>query len=164
MRDKRQVRQVATHFYKAYRWSPWQATSYHHCGVHVLESSDTVIMDQADEVFQLRGLLGGIQWRAYSTAPQRLATEHASVAGVQGNNSCVERRTNSDTWLQVDPEDVVFVAWYDAAVGNRPDLSSTRGYLRSCVAISTLFLSPEVRKSSPRGKIFSVSRDSSLRR
>ena len=31
--------------------------------------------------------------------------------------------------LGIDPEKVVFVAWSDAAVGNRPDMKSTGGRL-----------------------------------
>ena len=152
-------------FYQRFRWSPWETDSYMHCGVKVTETADEVVMDQAsycstleqisfekrdenlpaspEEISQLRGVLGAVQWRAFSTAPQHMATlsmlqsqtSRATVSTLMAANKlCREVYAQRHMCikipdLQISPEDVIFVAWCDAAVGNRPDLGSTGGYL-----------------------------------
>ena len=163
-KDERWHSAVST-FYQKFRWSPWEASAYNHCGVRIQETTDEVILDQSaycagleqikyekrdenlpaspDEISQLRGLLGGIQWRAYSTAPQHLAmlnllqsqVSKATVHTLQQANKLCREVFNQRHMairipdLGVKPEEVTFVAWCDAAVGNRPDLSSTGGYM-----------------------------------
>ena len=96
------------------------------------------------EKSQLREVLGALQWRAYSTAPQHLVqlsmlqsqVNAATVKVLKMANKLVREVYHSrHLGLRVtdlggiDPRDVVFVAFSDAAVGNRPDLSSTGGYI-----------------------------------
>ncbi|CAE7779651.1 RE2, partial [Symbiodinium microadriaticum] len=126
--------QIVNRFHQSYRWSPWEVVNYNHCGVVIKEGHREVIMDQSkycsqideiqfsprgddelatkDEVSQLRAALGALQWRAYSTAYHGRFL-HMKVTDLDG----------------VSPEEVLFVAWADAAVGNRPDLGSTGGYI-----------------------------------
>ena len=97
-----------------------------------------------DEVSQLRAALGALQWRAYSTAPQLMVqlsmlqslVTKATVRTLKQANKLV-REAYHGRFLHmkvtdldgVSPEEVLFVAWADAAVGNRPDLGSTGGYI-----------------------------------
>ena len=95
------------------------------------------------ELSQLRGLLGAIQWRAYQSAPQ-----HSSrLSQLQGHLTCATKATLREAnklarevflhkhvglryqKLQVEnAQEVTFVAWCDAAVGNRRDFASSGGY------------------------------------
>ncbi|CAE7508263.1 GIP [Symbiodinium sp. CCMP2456] len=157
--------EALSRFYGRFRWSPWETNEYMHCGVRVKEGEDEFILEQSEysasmdqvkfekrdeklpatpeEVTQLRGVLGAIQWRAYSTAPQHMATlsmlqsqtSKATVGTLQQANK-LAREVYAQRHmcirildLQIDPDDVTFVAWSDAAVGNRPDLGSTGGYI-----------------------------------
>ncbi|CAE7547481.1 RE1 [Symbiodinium sp. CCMP2592] len=97
-----------------------------------------------DEVSQLRAALGALQWRAYSTAPQLLvqlsmlqsSVNKATVKVLKQTNKLV-REAFHGRFLHmkvtdldgISPEQVTFVAWADAAVGNRPDHGSTGGYM-----------------------------------
>ena len=93
---------------------------------------------------QARALLGAAQWRVQQTAPQHAAKlsmlqsslpRGGKVVLTAINKLCREiyaQRHLSVATLHLGhefPEDLVFVCWTDAAVGNRPDLSSTGGYL-----------------------------------
>ena len=92
---------------------------------------------------QLRGVLGSLQWRAYQTGPQHgarlssLQSQLASptVATLRDTNKLVRevyagRHIPLNQKLHVeDLEQVTFVAWSDAAVGNRRDHSSSGGYI-----------------------------------
>ena len=97
-----------------------------------------------DEVAQLRAALGALQWRAYSTAPQLMvqlsmlqsSVNNATVRVLKQANKLV-REAYHGRFMHIKvtdldgtaPEQVTFVAWSDAAVGNRPDYGSTGGYL-----------------------------------
>ena len=153
-------------FHSKYRFSPWECVNYNHCGVAVREGNSEFILDQStycsqieeikfearneddlatkDEITQLRGVLGAVQWRAYSTAPQLLVQlsmlqsmiSKATVKTLKLANKLVREAFHNRfqhiriTGLDgLDPEEVNFVAWSDAAVGNRPDFGSTGGYL-----------------------------------
>ena len=190
--------EVVSKFYTKYRWSPWEVSPYNHCGVRIQESNNEVTMDQstycgtleqieyqkrdenlpasAEEVSQLRGLLGGIQWRAYSTAPQHLAVlsmlqSQVSKATVKtlmmANKLCREvyhQRQNvlKVVNLEIAPEDVTFVAWCDAAVGNRPNLASTGGYVIAATTPEILKgnVAPTVPVAWRSGKLPRVARSS----
>ncbi len=91
------------------------------------------------EVQQLRGALGGLQWRVYQSAPQ-LAARLSSLQS-QLASPTIETLTETNKLIRevyngrhvglkyqnliVDPKDVVFIGWSDAAVGNRRDWSSS---------------------------------------
>ena len=97
-----------------------------------------------EEASQLRGVLGGIQWRAYQAGPQHsvklgmLQSEisRPTVRTLRGANKlCREVFQNKHISVRVNQLDVesvdqvCFVAWSDAAVGNRPQGGSTGGHL-----------------------------------
>lgn len=96
------------------------------------------------ELSQLRGLLGGIQWRVYQTAPQHAAQlsmlqsdmSKATLKTLKdANKLCREVYHQKHMPLKVnalrvnDPRQVIFVCWTDAALGNRPNGGSTGGYV-----------------------------------
>ena len=109
-----------------------------------VESTDEKRSPTEGEKSQLRGALGALQWRVFQSAPQ-----HASrLSALQSQLSSPTIQTLKDTnklvrevhagrhvglkyhSLEVPAlKDVVFVAWSDAAVGNRRDLSSSGGYV-----------------------------------
>ena len=83
-------------FRAAYRWSPWEHTSFEHCGVHLhqmndmeiqldhsgfcsniqqieFQNRDSKLPATATEVEQLRAVLGAAQWRAVQSAPHHCA-------------------------------------------------------------------------------------------
>ena len=154
--------------YQRFLWSPWEADEFAHCGVHIkqLDSGEfsldhskfcsdlkQIAVDSSrkdeerateDEKSQLRGLLGGAQWRAYQTGPQHSAKlgllqselSHPTVKTLRAANKlCREiyqHRLLSVKIQQLEvetPEEVCFVAWCDAALGNRPNGGSTGGYV-----------------------------------
>ena len=155
-------------FYDRFRWSPWEFESYKHCGVNIKEESDfsytldhasfceaidqiTIAKDRMDhepvtseELSQLRGALGALQWRAHQTGPHlsarlgQLQSEiaRATVQTLRSANKlireCFQTRYMSVRINQLgidDPRQVCFVGWSDAAMANRIDLSSTGGYV-----------------------------------
>ena len=97
-----------------------------------------------EEMSQARAVLGAIQWRAIQSGPQhsaklswlQSALPHGNKDTLHQINKlcreCHSQRFQSiavkNLGIQRD-EDVAFVCFTDAAVGNRPDLSSTGGYL-----------------------------------
>ena len=153
--------------YQAYSWSPWEADSYMHCGVQVVQRADgTTTLNHAQycetieqieilgsddkravtdsEKSQLRATLGALQWRVYQSAPQhasRLSSLQSQLSSptiqtLRETNKLVREVYNGRhvglkyQKLEVERlEDVTFVAWCDAAVGNRVDHSSSGGYV-----------------------------------
>ena len=153
-------------FYARFKWSPWEHGSYSHCGIQVREECDfSYSLDHsefcsnieqitfqnrsddekinADELTQLRGVLGALQWRSHQTGPHlssklgQLQSEitRATVATLKAANKlvreCFQTRHLSTRINQLgvnDPRDIVFIGWSDAALANRIDLSSTGGY------------------------------------
>ena len=97
-----------------------------------------------DEITQLRGVLGAAQWRAYQSGPHHSAklgilqsmVTKATVETLKIANKLV-REIHQQKFLSTkishlpleDPKDACFIAWSDAALANRPDLSSTGGYM-----------------------------------
>ena len=93
---------------------------------------------------QLRGALGALQWRVYQTGPQHGARlsllqsqlAHPTIQTLKDANKLI-RETYAGRQiglkyqkLNVEKlEDVTFVAWSDAAVGNRVNLDSSGGYV-----------------------------------
>ena len=84
-------------FHAAYKWSPWEATDFSHCGVRVVQHEDfSFSLNHSEfcedlkqipvpreerpmsesEMSQVRAVLGSIQWRVYQSGPQ-----HASKLG-----------------------------------------------------------------------------------
>lgn len=97
-----------------------------------------------DEKQQLRGVLGALQWRAYQSGPQhgaRLSQLQSQLASptiqtIHETNKLVREVYNQRhiglTYHRLqtpNPLDITFVAWSDAAVGNRRDMSSSGGYV-----------------------------------
>ena len=96
------------------------------------------------EKSQCRALLGSIQWRVLQTAPHHAAKlSWLQSALPRGDKETVNqvnklcREVFASRHLSVGikdlqacgPEDLCMVAWTDAGVGNRPDMTSTGGYL-----------------------------------
>lgn len=129
------------------------------------------------EKSQLRGLLGGIQWRVYQTGPQHAAqlsilqTEmaQATVKTLKdANKLCREVHHDKNTVLKIsslqvdDPKEVVFVCWTDAALGNRPNGGSTGAYVIAATTPEMLAGKPAALNlvSWKSGKLHRVSRSS----
>eukprot|EP00435_Cladocopium_sp_Y103_P064584 s563_g26.t1 len=159
--------QLLHQFYDRFRWSPWEFQSFQHCGVQIREHADySYTLDHsafcenieqvtyqnrpdhepvnADELTQLRGALGALQWRAHQTAPHlaarlgQLQSELAkpTINTVKATNKlireCFQTRHLSVRINQLDvsdPREVCFVGWSDAALANRIDMGSTGGYV-----------------------------------
>ena len=130
-----------------------------------------------DEISQARAVLGAIQWRALQTAPQHMAKLswlQSSMAHIskdilrQVNRLCREVFAQRYLSVQVkqlgaiNDEDICFACWTDAAVGNRPDMGSTGGYVVGMVRRD--FLSGERGPVNPvawrSGKLPRVARSS----
>ena len=92
---------------------------------------------------QLRALIGALQWAATQTSPH-LQVHTSMLAGevtkatvstlIAANKALRFAKANSDVQLLYPPlgdnlEDIVFVAYSDAAFATRSDLSSQGGYL-----------------------------------
>ena len=120
-----------TAFYRRFKWPPWEFENFNHCGdphcgVKVREEPDfSLTLDhssfceniervvfqsradheplKAEELTQLRGALGALQWRAHQTAPHlstRLGqlqseTSRATVATAKGTNKLIGECFNS---------------------------------------------------------------------
>ena len=97
----------------------------------------------ASEHQQLRGALGAIQWRVYQTGPHHAARLSLLQSQLSTPTKTTLREANklvrevynhrhlAPRYQKIDvdnPMDVTFVAWSDAAVGNRRDWSSSGGY------------------------------------
>lgn len=106
-----------------------------------------------EELTQLRGVLGAAQWRAYQSGPHHSAklgilqsmVTKATVETLKAANKLV-RELHQQKYISAkisplpvqDPKDVCFIAWSDAALANRPDLSSTGGYIIGATAPNML--------------------------
>ena len=186
---------VLEQVYAKFRWSPWEFSTFSHCGVMIREESDFSFnldhssfcesIDQVEfrsrpdhelltgeELTQLRGALGALQWRAHQTAPHlsarlgQLQSEisKATVGTAKSTNRLIRECFNSRhlstriNQLHVeDPTKVVFVAWSDAALANRIDLGSTGGFLVAAA-------SPEILKGERAPLSFMAWRSSKLQR
>ena len=154
-------------FHSRFKWSPWEHGSYTHCGIHIREEYDHSFsldhskfcesIEQIDfksrpdnepvtseELTQLRGVLGALQWRCHQSSPLlsarlgQLQSEVAcpTVGTLKSANKLVRENfqtryvsTKINQLHVSDPRKVCFVGWSDAALANRRDLSSTGGYL-----------------------------------
>ncbi|CAK9111156.1 unnamed protein product, partial [Durusdinium trenchii] len=154
-------------FHGRFRWSPWEHQNFLHCGIRIREEPDSSFtLDHSayceaieqityttknehepltkDEMSQLRGALGALQWRAQQTAPHLMARlgqlqssiTKANIETIKATNKLI-RENFQHRYLSArinqlgveDPRSVHFVAWSDAALANRIDLSSTGGFL-----------------------------------
>ena len=101
-----------------------------------------------EEMTQARAVLGAIQWRAIQSGPQHSAKlswlQSALPNGSkdtlhQINKLCRECHAQRFQSIAIKnlgvhrEEDIAFACWTDAAVGNRPDMSSTGGFLVAMV-------------------------------
>ena len=154
-------------FYARFKWSPWEFSQFSHCGIRVKEEPNfSYTLDhssfcenieqitfeprpdyepvKSEEMTQLRGALGALQWRVQQSGPHLAArlgllqseVAKATVGTLKQVNKlireCFQTRHLSTRINQLhvnDPREVVFVTWSDAALANRPDLSSTGGFL-----------------------------------
>ena len=152
-------------FKAASEWSPWQYSSFKHCGVQLTQHQDhSVTIDHAsfceeikqmspvkggrkltaEEVSQVRAILGSSQWRVYQSAPHHAAKLNYLQSLVASQDSSIVEQINKlvrevfaarTLSVQVQslgtesPEDLCMIGWSDASLANRPDLSSTGGYL-----------------------------------
>ena len=97
-----------------------------------------------DEISQAPAVIGAIQWRALQTVPQHMAKLswlQSAIAHIskdilrQVARLCREVFAQRYLSVQVkqlgatNDEDICFCRWTDAAIGNRPDMASTRGYV-----------------------------------
>lgn len=97
-----------------------------------------------EERSQARAVLGAIQWRSLQTGPQHMSKVSQLQSMLPKGNKDVLTQINrlcrevySQRYVSVgtkqlgaeDDRSIGFAVWTDAAVGNRPDLSSTGGYL-----------------------------------
>ena len=97
---------------------------------------------------QLRGILGAVQWRAYQTAPHHCARLSLLQSQMSSPTKSTLREANklvrevyqfrhvSPRYQRLgveNPLDVTFVAWTDAAVGNRRSFDSSGGYFIAAV-------------------------------
>ncbi|CAE7219859.1 RE1 [Symbiodinium sp. KB8] len=96
------------------------------------------------EIGQVRAILGSVQWRVYQSAPQHaaklsylqslIACKDSSIVD-QVNKLIREVYASRSVSVQVQalgassPDQLCLVAWSDASLANRPDLSSTGGHL-----------------------------------
>ena len=161
---------AALHYlYDKFIWSPWEANRFDHCGVQLHQNTDgSFLLDHSQfcekleqveivkdgrkegdaahegEKSQLRGLLGGIQWRTYQTGPLHAAQlsflqsemSQATVKTLRdANKLCREVHHHRHLPIRItplnvkNPSEVTFVTWCDAALGNRPNGGSTGGYV-----------------------------------
>ena len=167
---------AVTSFYQSFRWSPWECNAYTHCGIQLKEEHDfSTTLDHSkfiesieqiqfrarpdheavtpDELTQLRGILGALQWRTHQTTPLQAARlgqlqseiSHATVGTLKAANKLAReafhQRHVSTRINQLglnDPKEVCFIGWSDAALANRRDLGSTGGYIIAVTSPSML--------------------------
>jgi hypothetical protein len=148
-----------------YRWGAWEKGTCTMCSVRTqnLDFSfelyqakyvhDTVTLIDVPkgtdrkatdrEVSQLRGVLGGLQWKVTQTGPQLAATLHAlqgqvneaTVKTLKEANDLVKVAKAKDFPIPIHHHNycnwtnLVSVTWTDAAQADRPDGKSTGGYV-----------------------------------
>ncbi|CAE6950806.1 RE1 [Symbiodinium sp. CCMP2592] len=96
------------------------------------------------EIAQIRAILGSVQWRVYQSAPHHAAKLNYLQSMIASKDSSIVEQVNKlvrevyasrSVSVQVQslgatqPDQLCLVAWSDASLANRPDLSSTGGYL-----------------------------------
>ena len=96
------------------------------------------------EIHQCRAVLGAAQWRVYQTAPHHAAKlSHLQSLLPRGDRGTIdevnrfvrELHGQKEVALRIhqlaaeEDDDLVAVAWSDASLANRVDLSSTGGYI-----------------------------------
>ena len=96
------------------------------------------------EIGQVRAILGSVQWRVYQSAPQHAAKLSYLQSLIAAKDSSIVEQVNKlirevyasrSISVQVQalgatsPDQLCLVAWSDASLANRPDLSSTGGHL-----------------------------------
>ena len=141
-------------FKESFQWSPWEDPPFLHCGVEIQQMPDfsfrlnhaayceelkQVEIEKGEgditegERAQARALLGAAQWRVQQSAPQHAAKlSWLQSALPRGNKDTLAainklcREMYAQRHLSVATY-ALHVGWTDAAVGNRPDLSSTGG-------------------------------------
>ena len=116
--------------------------------INQITINDKVDHISPEEMTQARAVLGAIQWRAIQTGPQHSAKlswlQSALPRGSkdilhQINKLCRECHAQRFQSIAIKnlgiqrAEDIEFACWTDAAVGNRPDMSSTGGYMVAMV-------------------------------
>ena len=138
------------HVYDAYQWSNWEADTYMHC--EYCAQIQPIMFDRnrsdkesvtPEEHQQLRAVLGAAQWRVYQSGPihgARLSMLQSQLVSptiqtLKETNKLVrEMYAQRHVGLRYepveheDPLDTVFVAWTDAAMGNRKGFASSGGY------------------------------------
>eukprot|EP00435_Cladocopium_sp_Y103_P026888 s2772_g6.t1 len=112
--------------------------------INQISINDKVDNITAEEMTQARAVLGAIQWRAIQSGPQHSAKLSCLQSALprgskdvlhQINKLCRECHAQRFQSIAIKnlgihrDEDVAFACWTDAAVGNRPDMSSTGGYM-----------------------------------
>ena len=168
--------QQLTAFHNRFKWSPWETNSFVHCGIRVNEEQDgsfsldhTKYMESieqidfqarpdhepvtSEELTQLRGVLGALQWRIHQSTPLHAARlgqlqseiSCANVGTLKAANKLTREAfqtrhvsTRINQLFASDPRGVCFIGWSDAALANRRDLSSTGGYVIAATTIEML--------------------------
>lgn len=109
-----------------------------------IDVDKTKDMITAEEMSQARAVLGGIQWRVQQTGPQHAAKLSLLQSALPNGSKDVLFQINKlvrevyankefsvavNQLDAVDDQDLLMVGWSDAAVANRPDLSSTGAFV-----------------------------------
>ena len=155
---------------QAYRWGKWEHRSFSFAGRDLKQNDDySISMTQesyvekwldecsiekereakknspltAEELSQLRGILGTLAWKASQTGPQYQAdvslmlseVKNATIDTLQRANKLVrEVKRDAKQCLRfpawnLQLQDLAVITWCDASQHNRPDKSSTLGLL-----------------------------------
>lgn len=123
----------------------WSLTQAEFCsGINQVQRSGKGKDLTEDERHQCRAVLGAAQWRVYQTGPQHAAKlSHLQSVLPRGSSDVVndinkfvrEIHGQRDLGIKIhqlaatSDDDLVIVAWSDASLANRVDLSSTGGML-----------------------------------
>ena len=158
-----------------YRWGgEWKRGNFVMCGVRITQQHDfSFRLDQTSytheklntievpkgidrpcterEISQLRGLNGGLQWKATQTGPQICASLNmlqsqvgtATLKNIREANDLVKYLKQQEFAIIIHSHnyvpwyDIGCVTWSDAAQGDRPDGKSTGGYVTCLGETST---------------------------
>lgn len=123
----------------------FQLQHEHYCSeINQIEVNPKEAEITTEEMTQARAVLGAIQWRAIQSGPQHLAKlSYLQSALPRGGKDVLQqinklcREVHAQRFLSVATkqlgaerdDQIGFACWTDAAVGNRPDMGSTGGYL-----------------------------------
>ena len=149
----------------SFRWTPWEVGAFKQCGVEIIQDKDGIVQHQeeylqglteiqltkervaqgsspatAQEISELRALLGGLQWLTTQSRPDvnidvNLIQSRITTATVDtlltANKILRKLRTNGTPKMYTRKihGEVHVVCWSDASWANRPDGTSTGGYL-----------------------------------